>query len=85
MKNSQGTVEYEVERNVAILSLNNSPVNSLSSSTREGLVSAFSRALADEMVRAIVVCGKGRAFCAGLFLSFSFVSLFLFAYTHILS
>jgi enoyl-CoA hydratase/carnithine racemase len=65
MASSKGTIEYEVARGVAILALHNPPVNSLSTALRHGLTAALTTALTDPHVLAVVLCGKGRAFCAG--------------------
>jgi len=50
---------------VAILSIANPPANVMSQATLASLQSGFSRALADRDVRAIIVTGEGRFFCAG--------------------
>jgi 3-hydroxyacyl-CoA dehydrogenase len=58
-------VEYEVRNSVAILRLNNPPVNGLSYSTRLGIVEALSAALEDNQVKSIVVMGAGKMFSGG--------------------
>ncbi len=50
---------------VALLKLNNPPVNGLGWPVREGLDAAIARLGADAEVDAIVVTGDGRMFCAG--------------------
>ena len=50
---------------VAILVIDNPPVNALSTATMQVLGVAIEAAAADETVRAIVVAGAGRTFVAG--------------------
>ena len=61
----KGTVHYEVRGNVALMTIDNPPVNPLSSGVRQGLQDGLTRALADDAVAAIVLTGAGRAFIAG--------------------
>jgi 3-hydroxyacyl-CoA dehydrogenase len=61
----KGTVHYEVRDDVALLTIDNPPVNPLSSGVRQGLSDGIARALADDTVGAIVLTGAGRAFIAG--------------------
>ncbi len=59
-------VTYEVERRVATISLNHpEELNSWAIELEYGLRDAIARATADDDVRAIVLTGKGRAFCVG--------------------
>lgn len=58
-------VDYEVRDSIAVLRLANPPVNALAHGVREGLQEAIATANADPGVKAIVVCGEGRAFSAG--------------------
>ena len=60
-----GTVHYEVRDGVALLTIDNPPVNPLSSGVRFYLSQHMETALADEAVEAVVITGKGRAFIAG--------------------
>jgi 3-hydroxyacyl-CoA dehydrogenase len=60
-----GTVHSTQHKNVAILTLDNPPVNALGAVTRQSLQSAFRRALADDEVRAIVITAQGKLFSAG--------------------
>ena len=60
-----GTVHYEVRLSVALLTIDNPPVNPMSSGVRFYLSQHLETALADDAVDAIVVTGKGRAFVAG--------------------
>jgi len=61
----KGTVHYEIRDNVALLTVDNPPVNPLSSGVRQGLYDGVKKALADDAVAAIVITGAGRAFIAG--------------------
>jgi len=59
------TTEYAVSGAVAVLTLNNPPVNGLGLATRQAFADALARALADTAVKAIVVTGAGNAFSGG--------------------
>jgi 2-(1,2-epoxy-1,2-dihydrophenyl)acetyl-CoA isomerase len=60
------TVLYKIEGNVAVISMNReSAMNSLSRQLFEELTVAFEAAKNDETVRAVVLTGEGRCFCAG--------------------
>lgn len=61
----KGTVHYEARGNIALLSIDNPPVNPLSSGVRQGLFDGVSSALADDAIEAIVLTGMHRAFIAG--------------------
>ena len=61
----KGTVHYETRGNIALLSIDNPPVNPLSSGVRQGLFDGVSNALADDAIEAIVLTGMHRAFIAG--------------------
>lgn len=61
----KGTVHYEVRDDVALMTIDNPPVNPLSSGVRQGLNDGVAQALADDNVKAIVLTGAGRAFIAG--------------------
>ena len=60
-----GTVHYEVRDGVALLTIDNPPVNPMSSGVRFYLSQHLETALADDAVDAVVITGKGRAFIAG--------------------
>lgn len=53
------TVEYRLEDGVAIITVQNPPVNALSHSVRIGLMEALSRADADPAAKALVLLGGG--------------------------
>ena len=59
------TAEYKVQGDVAIISLNNPPVNGLGYSTRVGITQGLDKANADAAVKAIVLTGAGTAFSGG--------------------
>ncbi|MFT5208972.1 MAG: 3-hydroxyacyl-CoA dehydrogenase [Flavobacterium sp.] len=61
----KGTVHYEKRGEIALLSIDNPPVNPLSSGVRQGLYDGVTSALDDDSVKAIVVTGMHRAFIAG--------------------
>ena len=61
----KGTVHYETRGNIALMTVDNPPVNPLSSGVRQGLYDGVEKALADDSVAAIVLTGAGRAFIAG--------------------
>tara|TARA_R110002072_G_scaffold25932_8_gene86351 strand:+ start:1540 stop:3609 length:2070 start_codon:yes stop_codon:yes gene_type:complete len=58
-------VDYSVDSTVAILTLDNPPVNALSQGVRQGIKEGVEQALADDDVHAIVLYCKGRTFIAG--------------------
>lgn len=59
-------VEYELEAGVAVARLNRPDVrNAIDDAMRIELIDVIERAAADDDVRALVLTGKGRAFCAG--------------------
>jgi len=59
-------VELMVEDKVAIVTLNRPEVrNAINDALRAELVALLERVAADEGVRAVVLTGKGKAFCAG--------------------
>ena len=61
----KGTVHYEIVDSVALLTVDNPPVNPLSEGVRNGLFEGIAKAEADKDVVGVVVTGKGRAFIAG--------------------
>jgi 3-hydroxyacyl-CoA dehydrogenase len=56
---------YELRGNVAVITMNNPPVNGLGYETRLGLTTGLERALSDAAVKAIVITGAGKAFSGG--------------------
>ncbi|WP_066707002.1 3-hydroxyacyl-CoA dehydrogenase NAD-binding domain-containing protein [Curvibacter delicatus] len=59
------SAEYQVHGDVAVITLNNPPVNGLGLATRQGITDALERANADAAVKAIVITGAGKAFSGG--------------------
>jgi 3-hydroxyacyl-CoA dehydrogenase len=58
-------VNYQLEGEVAVLTIANPPVNALSLPVREGLMQGLERAARDAAVKAIVLAGQGGTFAAG--------------------
>jgi len=64
------TILYEVEDNVLTLTLNRpEKLNAFNRDMMHEMINAFDRADEDDNVRAIIVTGAGRGFCAGADLS----------------
>ena len=59
------TAQYQVHGDVAVITLNNPPVNGLGLSTRQGIADGMAKANADAAVKAIVLTGAGKAFSGG--------------------
>ena len=67
---SYSTIRYEVQDAIALLTLNRpDAMNAFTTQMGEEMADAFDRSDADPKVRAMVVTGEGRAFCAGADLS----------------
>ena len=58
-------VRYEVRQRVAIITVDNPPVNALSPGVPEGITDAVARASADSGADAMVLIGAGQTFIAG--------------------
>jgi 3-hydroxyacyl-CoA dehydrogenase len=58
-------VRYTKEQDIAVITIDNPPVNALGPGVAEGIAAALSRAEGDAEVRAIVVIGAGKTFIAG--------------------
>ena len=58
-------VKYRLDGNVAVLEIDNPPVNATSISVREGLAEALKEAGADPAVDALVLTGSNGVFLAG--------------------
>jgi 3-hydroxyacyl-CoA dehydrogenase len=56
---------YELRGDVAVITMNNPPVNGLGYETRLGITTGVERAQADPAVKAIVITGAGKAFSGG--------------------
>ncbi|MFN3564590.1 MAG: 3-hydroxyacyl-CoA dehydrogenase NAD-binding domain-containing protein [Burkholderiaceae bacterium] len=59
------TTWYEVRGDVAVLQIDNPPVNGLGHATRKALAEGLERALGDVEVEAIVITGTGKVFSGG--------------------
>jgi 3-hydroxyacyl-CoA dehydrogenase len=59
------SANYEVHGRVAVITLNNPPVNGLGYETRVGITTGLDKALADAAVTAIIITGAGKAFSGG--------------------
>src|SRR5882672_7571803 len=59
------SANYELRGNVAVITLDNPPVNGLGYATRLGIVNGLDKAIADAAVKAIVITGAGKAFSGG--------------------
>src|SRR6202049_4822321 len=58
-------VQLTKQDGVAVVTINNPPVNALGAGVPEGIAAAFAKIEADDSVRAVVVIGGGRTFVAG--------------------
>ena len=65
MSTTSSPTTYAVHGPVAVVTLNNPPVNGLGHALRSGFVAALDQALADPQVTAIVLTGSARAFSGG--------------------
>jgi len=59
------SASYELHGPVAVITLNNPPVNGLGYETRRAVADGIDRAQADATVKAIVITGAGKAFSGG--------------------
>ena len=59
------TAHYQVQGDIALITLDNPPVNGLGHATRVGIADGMAKALADSAVQAIVITGAGKAFSGG--------------------
>ena len=59
------TADYKVHGDVAVITMNNPPVNGLGHATRVGLTDGLAKANGDASVKAIVIAGAGKAFSGG--------------------
>ena len=67
MANTQtnGPVSYGRDGDIAVLTLENPPVNALAKEVRVALARHLETAVDDAEVAAIVICGAGRNLCGG--------------------
>jgi len=59
------SADYTVHGDVAVITLNNPPVNGLGLATRQAFMKGLNQAMADNTVQAIVITGAGKAFSGG--------------------
>ena len=59
------TAQYKVHGNVAVITLDNPPVNGLGLATRQGITNGLALANSDTTVTSIVITGAGKAFSGG--------------------
>ncbi len=59
------SAEYQVHGDIAVITLNNPPVNGLGYATRVGITDGLAKANADAAVKAVVITGAGKAFSGG--------------------
>ena len=59
------SAQYQVHDNVAVITLNNPPVNGLGYDTRLAITQGLAQAQADTSVKAVVITGAGKAFSGG--------------------
>ncbi len=59
------SADYQVHGNVAVITLNNPPVNGMGLETRRALVAGIAQAQADAAIKAVVITGHGKAFSGG--------------------
>jgi 3-hydroxyacyl-CoA dehydrogenase len=64
-KEATMTAEYAVQGTVAVITLNNPPVNGMGLVTRIAMTDALAKAQANDAVKAIVITGAGSAFSGG--------------------
>ncbi len=59
------TAEYHIHGAIAVITLNNPPVNGLGHATRSAVVDGVRKAQTDDTIKAIVITGAGKAFSGG--------------------
>src|SRR6185295_1577817 len=57
--------QYVVRDGIAVITLDNPPVNGLSNAVRTGILHHLKSAEADPAVKAVVITGSSKAFCGG--------------------
>ncbi|MBC8023255.1 MAG: enoyl-CoA hydratase/isomerase family protein, partial [Burkholderiales bacterium] len=65
VEKTTGTARYEVRGKVALITIDNPPVNGMSHPVRTAMLEGLDSALADAKVEAIVLAGAGKAFSGG--------------------
>ena len=59
------SANYEVKGSIAVITLNNPPVNGLGHATRLGIFEGLKKAMSARAVKAVVITGAGKAFSGG--------------------
>ena len=59
------SADYQIHGDVAVISMNNPPVNGLGLSTRQAIAQGVEKAVQDTAVKAIIITGQGKAFSGG--------------------
>jgi 3-hydroxyacyl-CoA dehydrogenase len=59
------SADYTVQGDLAVITMNNPPINGLGLNTRQAIVAGLEKALADDQVKAIILTGAGKAFSGG--------------------
>ena len=59
------SADYKVHGDVAVISLNNPPVNGLGLATRQAITEGVEKAVQDASIKSIVITGHGKAFSGG--------------------
>jgi 3-hydroxyacyl-CoA dehydrogenase len=60
-----GSADYTSHGAVAVISLNNAPVNALSLGVRKGIAEGLERAAESTAISAVIITGTGSTFCGG--------------------
>jgi 3-hydroxyacyl-CoA dehydrogenase len=64
-KGSTMSASYAVQGSVAVITLDNPPVNGLGFDIRRGVADALERAQGDAAIKAVLITGAGKAFSGG--------------------
>ena len=59
------TVFFEIKDGVALLRIDNPPVNGLGNTVRSGLFRGLMLAISDASIKAVIIAGTGKMFCGG--------------------
>ncbi|OGA33606.1 MAG: 3-hydroxyacyl-CoA dehydrogenase [Betaproteobacteria bacterium RIFCSPLOWO2_12_FULL_64_23] len=59
------SANFEVKGSIAVITLNNPPVNGLGHATRAGIYDGLKKAMSKRAVKAVVITGAGKAFSGG--------------------
>src|SRR3954463_13664487 len=57
--------QYAVRDGIAVITLNNPPVNGLGNALRAGIMESLKKSEADPAVKAVILTGSGKAFSGG--------------------